>query len=58
MRKVTTDPQAIRQGNLTIRGYRGATGTYNFDRHGDGLHQYTIVQNVSGHLRVIRVLAF
>jgi branched-chain amino acid transport system substrate-binding protein len=58
MRKVTRDPQALRQGILAIHGYRGAMGTYNFDRNGDGLHQYTIVQNVNGHLCVIRVLAF
>jgi hypothetical protein len=32
-------------------------GTYNFDRNGDGLRQYTIVQNVRGRLRVIKVIA-
>jgi ABC-type branched-subunit amino acid transport system substrate-binding protein len=58
MRKVGTNPQAIRRGILATRGYRGAMGTYNFDRHGDGLHQYTIVQNVNGQLRVVKVLSF
>jgi branched-chain amino acid transport system substrate-binding protein len=58
MRKVGTNPQAIRRGILAFRGYRGAMGTYNFDRNGDGLHQYTVVQNVRGRLRVIKVLSF
>jgi branched-chain amino acid transport system substrate-binding protein len=57
MREVGTNGQAIRRGILAIRGCRGAEGTYNFDRNGDGLHQYTIVQNVKGHLRVIKVLS-
>jgi branched-chain amino acid transport system substrate-binding protein len=58
MRKVGTNPQAIRRGILSIRGYRGVEGTYNFDRNGDGLHQYTVVQNVQGRLRVVKVLSF
>lgn len=58
MRKVGTNAQAIRRGILTTRGYRGAMGTYAFDRNGDGLHQYTVVRNVDGRLHVIRVLAF
>ena len=58
IRKVGTDPYAIRQGILAIRGYRGVEGTYNFDRNGDGLHQYTVVQNVRGRLHVVKVLSF
>lgn len=58
MRKVGTDPQVIRAGILSIRGYRGAMGTYNFDCNGDGLHQDTIVQNVQGRLRVIKVFVY
>jgi branched-chain amino acid transport system substrate-binding protein len=58
MRKVGTAPRAIRQGILAIRGYRGVMGIYNFDRNGDGLRQYTIVQNVNGRLRVVKVLSF
>jgi branched-chain amino acid transport system substrate-binding protein len=57
-RKAGTDPRAIRSGILAVRGYRGVEGTYNFDRNGDGLRQYTIVQNVQGRLRVIKVLTF
>jgi branched-chain amino acid transport system substrate-binding protein len=58
MRKVGTTPRAIRHGILAIRGYRGAMGTYNFDKHGDGLRQQTVVQNVHGHLHVIKVISF
>jgi branched-chain amino acid transport system substrate-binding protein len=58
MRRVGSAPQALRAGILAIRDYRGAEGTYNFDRNGDGLHQQIIVQNVQGRLRVIKVLVF
>jgi branched-chain amino acid transport system substrate-binding protein len=58
IRKVGIAPQAIRQAILSIRGYRGVMGTYNFDRYGEGLHQATVVQNVRGRLRVIKVLTF
>jgi branched-chain amino acid transport system substrate-binding protein len=58
MRKVGTNPYAIRRGVLGIQGYRGVEGTYNFDHFGDGLHQYTVVQNVQGRLQVVKVLSF
>jgi branched-chain amino acid transport system substrate-binding protein len=58
MRKVGASPQVIRQGILAVRGYHGVEGTYNFDRNGDGLRQDTIVQNVQGHLHVVKVLTF
>jgi branched-chain amino acid transport system substrate-binding protein len=58
IRKVGTAPRAIREGILAIRGYRGVMGIYNFDRNGDGLRQFTIVQNVKGRLRVMKVLSF
>jgi branched-chain amino acid transport system substrate-binding protein len=58
MRQVGTNPQAIRRGILATRGYRGVMGTYNFDRNGDGLRQETMVQNVQGRLRIVKVLSF
>ncbi len=58
MRQVGIDPRAVRQGLLAIKGYHGAEGTYTFDRSGDGLHQDTIVQNVQGHLRIVKVVTF
>lgn len=58
MRKVGTNHLAIRRGILALRRYRGAEGTYSFDRNGDGLRQDTIVRNVRGRLTVIKVLSF
>ncbi|MGY2048396.1 ABC transporter substrate-binding protein [Methylobacterium sp. JK268] len=43
-----TDPQAIREALLAVRGHEGAEGTYNFDKNGDGLHGYNVVKNEKG----------
>ena len=43
-----TDPKAIREALLAIRGHEGAEGTYNFDQNGDGLHGYNVVRNDKG----------
>lgn len=43
-----TDPQAIREAMLAIKGYAGAEGEYNFDKNGDGLHGYNVVRNEKG----------
>ncbi len=45
-----TDPQAIREAILAIRGFKGAEGEYNFDQNGDGLHGYNIVKNDKGNI--------
>ncbi len=58
MRKVGTTPRAIRTEILTITDYHGTMGIYTFDRNGNGLRQNTIVQNVHGHLHVIKVFTF
>ena len=44
------DPQAIRTAILAVKGYKGAEGTYNFDKNGDGLHGYNIVKNEEGKI--------
>ena len=44
----STDPAKVRQAILAIKGYKGAEGTYNFDKNGDGLHGYNIVKNNNG----------
>lgn len=44
----STDPGKIREAILSIKGYRGAEGVYNFDQFGDGLHGYNIVRNEKG----------
>jgi branched-chain amino acid transport system substrate-binding protein len=45
-----TDPQAIRDAILSVKGHQGANGEYNFDQNGDGLHGYNIVQNEKGNI--------
>jgi branched-chain amino acid transport system substrate-binding protein len=44
----STDPGKIRDAMLSIKGYKGAEGEYNFDQFGDGLHGYNIVRNEKG----------
>jgi branched-chain amino acid transport system substrate-binding protein len=39
------EPQKIREAILSVKGYPGAEGTYNFDQNGDGLRGYNIVKN-------------
>ena len=44
----STDPDKIRAAMLSIKGYQGAEGEYNFDEFGDGLHGYNVVRNDKG----------
>ena len=44
----SSDPGKIRDAMLSIKGYKGAEGEYNFDQFGDGLHGYNIVRNEKG----------
>ena len=44
----STDPNKIREAMLSIKGYKGAEGEYNFDQFGDGLHGYNIMRNEKG----------
>ena len=45
-----TDPQAVREALLAIKGVPGAEGTYAFDANGDGLHGYNVVKNDRGRI--------
>jgi branched-chain amino acid transport system substrate-binding protein len=54
----STDPAKIRQAILAIKGYKGAEGTYNFDKNGDGLHGYNILQNNSGNIVFVKHIDF
>ncbi len=45
-----TDPGAIRDAILAVKGFDGAEGTYNFDSNGDGLHGYNVVKNDKGKI--------
>jgi branched-chain amino acid transport system substrate-binding protein len=57
-RAKSTKPDAVRKEILAIRGFRGAEGTYNFDKNGDGLHGYNIVKNEKGSIVFIKHTAF
>jgi branched-chain amino acid transport system substrate-binding protein len=46
----STDPAKVRQAIIAIKDYKGAEGTYNFDKNGDGLHGYNVVKNVNGSI--------
>jgi branched-chain amino acid transport system substrate-binding protein len=52
------DPQKIREAILSMKGYQGAEGTYNFDQNGDGLHGYNIVKNDNGKIVFIKHIDF
>jgi branched-chain amino acid transport system substrate-binding protein len=43
-----TDPEAIRQSILNLKGFVGAMGPYRFNANGDGVHTYNIVTNKEG----------
>jgi branched-chain amino acid transport system substrate-binding protein len=57
-RAKSTKPDAVRKEILAIRGFKGAEGTYNFDKNGDGLHGYNIVKNEKGKVVFIKHTAF
>lgn len=43
-----TDPEAIRQSILNLKGFVGAMGPYRFNANGDGVHTYNVVTNKEG----------
>ncbi len=57
-RAKSTKPDDIRKEILAIRGLKGAEGTYNFDKNGDGLHGYNIVKNENGKIVFLKHTAF
>jgi branched-chain amino acid transport system substrate-binding protein len=52
------EPQKIREAILSVKGYPGAEGTYNFDQNGDGLRGYNIVKNENGKIVFIKHIDF
>ena len=50
----STNPEAIRNAILAIKGYKGLEGTYEFDKNGDGLHGYNVVKNEAGKVVYIK----
>jgi branched-chain amino acid transport system substrate-binding protein len=43
---------------LSVKGYAGAEGIYDFDQNGDGLHGYNIVKNDNGKIVFIKHIDF
>jgi branched-chain amino acid transport system substrate-binding protein len=52
------EPQKIREAILSVKGYPGAEGTYNFDQNGDALRGYNIVKNDNGKIVFIKHIDF
>jgi branched-chain amino acid transport system substrate-binding protein len=52
------EPQKIREAILSVKGYPGAEGTYNFDQNGDGLRSYNVVKNENGKIVFIKHIDF
>jgi branched-chain amino acid transport system substrate-binding protein len=52
------EPQKIREAILSVKGYPGVEGTYNFDQNGDGLRGYNIVKNDDGKIVFIKHIDF
>jgi branched-chain amino acid transport system substrate-binding protein len=48
------EPRKIREAILSVKGYPGVEGTYNFDQNGDGLRSYNIVKNDNGKIVFIK----
>lgn len=54
----STDPEAVRNAMLSIKGLKGVEGTYNFDQNGDGVHGYNVVRNEKGKIAFIKHIEF
>ena len=52
------EPQKIREAILSVKGYPGVEGTYNFDQNGDGLRGYNVVKNDNGKIVFIKYIDF
>lgn len=53
-----TEPGAIREALLAVKGVPGAEGTYSFDGNGDGLHGYNVVRNDKGKMSFAKRVDF
>lgn len=49
-------PESIRQAILSIKGFQGAEGEYNFDANGDGLDHYHVVKNENDVIKLVKTL--
>ena len=54
----STDPGKMRTAILTLRGFSGAEGVYDYDAHGDGLHGYNVVHYEGGEIKYLSRIDF
>ena len=54
----STEPEAVRKAILSIKGYKGLEGTYEYDARGDGLHGYNVIKNEGGKVVFIKRVDF
>jgi len=53
-----TKPEDLKKAFLATKAYKGAEGTYTFDKNGDGLHGYNIVKNDQGKIAFVKTISF
>ena len=54
----STAPDKIRAALLALKDFRGTEGVYNYDKNGEGLRGYNIVQNKGGKIVFDRTITF
>jgi branched-chain amino acid transport system substrate-binding protein len=54
----STEPEQIRKAILSVKGWKGVEGIYNFDENGDGLRGYNIVKNDKGKVIFVKHIDF
>lgn len=56
--KKTSDlkPETLQKALLAIKGLEGVEGTYNFDKNGDGLDSYHILQNDNNTFKLVKTI--
>jgi branched-chain amino acid transport system substrate-binding protein len=56
IKKVGEDRGKIRETILSLRGYQGVLGNFNFTPNGDGLNEVSVVQIEKGNPRLVKVI--
>ncbi|HLN60903.1 MAG TPA: ABC transporter substrate-binding protein [Symbiobacteriaceae bacterium] len=49
-------PETLRNAILATKGLEGVEGTYNFDKNGDGLDSYHILQNDNNTFKLVKTI--
>ncbi|MFL5301340.1 MAG: ABC transporter substrate-binding protein [Anaeromyxobacteraceae bacterium] len=54
----STKPDDLKKAFQSVKGWKGAEGTYQFDKYGDGLHGYNVVKNEQGKITFVKTITF